>query len=537
VSIRKKLPKRPECRVCPLFGDGTGFSNLRGKGKEKVLLVGEALGKEEEEAGIAFVGKTGQFLQRVIARIRDPHTGRQFNLDEDFWVTNVVRCRPPNNELLGAWYEDVAIANCRKYLEETISQVRPKAIVAVGAIAHKALVGIFRDYKGKEIGIDQLRGFIFDGPDRIPTIGIYHPSFIVRGNFHLTRTLQLDILKAVEVARYGRPKRPTTYVLFPSAANATHFVEEYEAALAKNPDLELAFDIETPYTDDEEKDEDPYEIAIEDDASYEVLRISFAFKEDDAITMPWVEPFISLAKRLLRSKGTKVSFNGLAYDIPRLEASGVEMGGYQIDAMHMWKCYEPAFPMSLRFVVSLLLPDAIQWKILRDQGEEVYSCKDSDYLLRVYLKIKAALIAQGRWEMFHRLFVECTTVLRRMSRRGVKVDKEERQKAREVIDQWIVEKEAEIQPLVPDPLRPRKIFKLSLETLQKKGYKREDFVLVPDQVESLPKGKILNEELLIVSSPKPPKKPKTVKVAAPKARRKRSSSDSTPPTSTETSSS
>ena len=448
-------------------------------------------------------------------------------MDRDFWITNTIRCRPPNNNLSGFWYEKEAIERCRHFLLEVIKEKKPKVIVAIGGIAHAALAGEFRNWKGKKVGIDELRGFVFDGPEGIPVIGTYHPSYLVRGNFHLARVSQLDILRAVEVARQGRPSRQAHYNLHPGGVQAHAFVTAYEEALAADPNLPLAFDIETPYGTKAEKDDDPYDFSIEDDASYTVLRISFAFREDEAITFPWIEPFVSIAKRLLASAGPKISFNGIAYDIPRLEAAGIPVAGDQIDGMHLWKCYEPAFPMSLRFVVSLLLPDADQWKLKVRENEELYNCKDSDYLLRAYNKIKAKLEEAGRWEMFQRHFVKCGTVLKRMTRRGIKVDTEKRAAAREEIEGWLIKQVAEIQPLVPLSLRPKKIFKLGLETLKKKGYKREDFVLVRDQLPELPKGKVLNEEGLIVSAPKPPKSPKPAKPVVKKKRKPASSESST----------
>lgn len=460
--------------------------------KEKVLIV-------QGEEGRIDPLKLKNFFNRIITRTKDS-SGQSFEAERDFIFA-------------ADW-------NFRKLLK-----AKPKAILAVGERAHREVIGTFTNWKGKKVRIDELRGFVFDGPEGIPTIGTYHPNFLLTGNFHLARVSQLDLLRTVEVARLGRPERIAKYLLRPSAMDAKHFLDSYEAALAKDLKLTLAFDIETPYGSKAEKDDDPYDFAIEDDASYTILRISFSFREDEAITFPWTEPFISIAKRLLASPGLKVSYNGLAYDIPRLEASGFPVLGPQVDGMHLWKCFEPAFPMSLRFVVSMLLPDADQWKLKVRENEELYSCKDSDYLLRCFNKIKTALEREGRWEMFLRHFVDCGIVLRRMTSRGIKVNQEARAEARRKIEGWLEEKVKEIQPLVPFALKPKKIFKLGLETLMKKGHKREDFVLVADTMEELPKNKILNSEGLLVSALKLPKLPKPVKPAR-KKKRLPSSSDS-----------
>lgn len=516
IKLRKDLlPKPPTCKGCPLFGDGFGFSRTRGEGKEKILIFGEALGEEEELAGIAFVGKTGSFLSRIISRTIDPETNLPLSIDRDFWVRNTVMCRPPNNDL--APYEKEAVEKCRRYALEAIEELKPRVIVAVGGVALKALTG-------RPEGIDTLRGYVFRGPKGLPVIGTYHPSYLIRGKVHLSRVVKLDLLKAVQVARHGLPERVTRYTLNPSPFDLLRFVEDYETALAGTPDLPLAFDIETPYVKKAEKDEDPYNFSIEDDESFTILRISFSFKEGEAITFQWREPFISLAVRLLSSPGPKIAFNGLNFDVPRLEANNCPIEGDFIDVMHEWKCLESALPMSLRFVVSVLLPDAEPWKLEVREKPEFYSASDSDLLLRAHNKIRAKLEAEGRWNMFLRHFVRCGTVLKRMSRRGIRVDKERRQAARETIEAWLKERERAVQKVVPIDLCPRKTFMLPLETLEKKGYKREQLLLVDDRVEELKKGWRLSEEGYLERIPKE-KKPRAARAV--KEKSPRSSSGST----------
>ena len=491
------LIKPASCKGCPIYGDGTGFSEIRGSGEEGVLIVGEALGEEETKAGKAFVGKTGQLLERIIYRTHDAEKSRPLDFDRDFWVTNILRCRPPGNKLIGEVYEDAAIARCRHFLETTIATLKPKAILAIGGTALKAIT----TYQG----IDRLRGYTFPtlwGP----VVGTYHPSYLVRGKIHLARVVQNDILKAVTIARHGVPKRDVRYQLNPTPAEAWAYLESYLSNITRT----LAFDIETPWGTVGEKDEDIWDTQVEDNANYKILRISFSFEEHTAITMPWMEPYITVAKRLLGSPGPKTVWNG-NFDIPRLEANDASVEGLVVDAMHAWKALEPALPMGLKFVATLLCHDIEAWKLKSTNEPEYYSAVDSDILLRCFQKIRQKLIQTNRWEMFHRHFVQLGQILTKISRRGVKVDVEARNSARNQLTLMLQKLHAEVQPLVPEPLRPRKLFRHPLETLEKLGYSRADLILVDDQVEELKKGWTLAPEGYLVRIPKPAKKPRAKK--------------------------
>lgn len=515
------LVKPSSCLGCVLYGTGFGFSKIRGSGEEKVLLVGEALGEEEEKVGLPFIGKTGQLLERIIYRTLDPEKSRPLNMERDFWITNTVRCRPPQNNLVGEFYEKEAISRCRHFLSSSIKEHSPKAILAVGGTAFRAATG----YEG----IDRLRGYTFPSEWGIPVIGTYHPSYLIRGKIHLAKVVQFDILKAIQVARHGVPPRKYSYILHPTPSDAADFQKRYYESLRRDPNTTLAFDIETPWGTIGEKDEDVWDAQIEDDESYRILRISFSFEEHSAITMPWMEPYISVAKALLASSGPKTVWNG-NFDVPRLVANDAPVEGEVIDSMHAWKCLEPALPMGLKFVATVLCPDVEAWKLVSTSEPEYYSAADSDILLRCYNKIKNRLTKDGKWKMFQTHFVECGKVLTKMSRRGVKVDKEARNSARLSLNLLSQELELKAQELVPDTLKKKKIFKLNWPTLEKKGFKRADLVLVDDQIENLPKGWMIGPEGFLLKIPKIPR--------AKRAKKKKQQSlfsESTSPTEKETS--
>lgn len=447
--------KPDECKGCVLYGDGKGFSVPSGNLTHGVALVGEALGEEEEAKGVPFVGKAGEQLTRMVERLVDPSTGLAFRRD-DFRLYNTIWCRPPGNILSGAAYEEDALRSCARHLTGWISSDKPRVLLALGNQALRRLTGHW--------GIDQLRGYYFDTALGL-VIGTYHPSYIMRGNFELVRIWQLDLIKAVEAARGRLYKRTRKYELSPNMVALRGFLAELKAS----PDSPVAFDIETPYGGIDSEQKDSEYVALEDDSSYSILRISFSHREGWAITMPWMEPYITVAKEVLALPNPKVSWNGSGFDIPRLVANGCVFGGDHFDAMHMWHALEPSLPMGLKYVSTVYCPDMPPWRLQARERPEWYNAADSDVTLCCYNGIRKKLESEGRWDMFLRHFVRVDAVLRGMSSRGITVDSEKRRDNRMRFSEELRLVVERIQDQIPIDIRPKKVYRLSEETLRKKG--------------------------------------------------------------------
>jgi uracil-DNA glycosylase len=450
--MASKTDKR--CNGCPLFSLGTGFARTDGNGDLDILVVAEALGEDEAKIGKPLVGKAGTTWNRIVTRTFDDTLKRNLKRD-DFVHANIVNCRPPDNVLVGASYEQGAIDHCRPYLEETIKDVRPKAILTLGDSALRWFTG--------HKGITKLRGYVFDTPYG-PVVPTYHPSYIQRGNFHLARVVQTDILKALKVSREGLGAfyHAKSYIPHPSPLDANSFLTRWLRA-GRPP---LAFDIETPYGSDK-KDE---EMNIEDDESYTVLMCSFAYSPYEAISLPWTPPYIDVAKTLLRSASQTLVWNA-KFDVPRLVANDVEFGGEIVDVMLAWHWLEPALPMGLKYVATFLCPDMSAWALEKESmGMPWYNCADSDVLLRSFNEIKERLLKQDRWKVFERHFLEYGKVLHKMTRRGILVNNEARKEGLEYFEGRYAQVESDIQPLVPlevKPVHPKKGYKKTEEELKK----------------------------------------------------------------------
>lgn len=150
-----------ECRLCPLCETRTRTVPGQGSPNPELMFVGEGPGADEDAQGLAFVGRAGQLLTRIIEAMG-------MTRDEVF-IGNIVKCRPPGNRVPSPEEMDA----CLPYLHEQIALLKPRVIVCLGATAVK---GLFGPEAG---GITRIRGRwrTYDGIDTMPT---YHPAYLLR---------------------------------------------------------------------------------------------------------------------------------------------------------------------------------------------------------------------------------------------------------------------------------------------------------------------------------------------------------------------
>ncbi len=149
------------CKNCELWRDRKKAVPGDGAPSAQVVFVGEAPGYEEDKSGKPFVGKSGKLLEKIIKE--------ELKLSrEQVFITNVVRCRPPNNRTP----TKPEIDACSPYLFEELRIIKPKLVVALGAPAAKVLLG-------KEEKISELRGQYFTRPGYTVFV-TFHPAFVVR---------------------------------------------------------------------------------------------------------------------------------------------------------------------------------------------------------------------------------------------------------------------------------------------------------------------------------------------------------------------
>ena len=148
------------CKRCPLHIKRLNPVAGEGDPDADIMFIGEGPGEMEDIKGRPFVGRAGKLLTKMLAAI---------NLTrEEVFITNIVKCRPPNNRTP---LPD-EIEACFPYLDRQIEIIQPIIICCLGGPAIKTILGVNQ-------GISKLRGNIYRYKN-IPVIPTYHPAAVLR---------------------------------------------------------------------------------------------------------------------------------------------------------------------------------------------------------------------------------------------------------------------------------------------------------------------------------------------------------------------
>jgi len=149
-----------DCTRCRLHKGRKNIVFGVGNVNVDLMFVGEGPGADEDEQGEPFVGRAGQLLNNMIAAMGLKRS--------DVYIANVVKCRPPQNRTP----ERDECDTCSPFLMRQIEVIRPKVIVALGAVAAKNLLAV-------NDSMANLRGrwYEFKGSRLAVT---YHPAFLLR---------------------------------------------------------------------------------------------------------------------------------------------------------------------------------------------------------------------------------------------------------------------------------------------------------------------------------------------------------------------
>ena len=139
-----------ECTKCDLCKTRTNSVPGKGNFKSDVIFVGEAPGRNEDKNGEPFVGAAGK---RLSAALEDIGITR-----ESVYITNVVKCRPPNNRIPST----VERSACVDYLNQEIAIIEPKIICILGNTAFNSILGgsEITKYRGKIVRKDSQLYFL-----------------------------------------------------------------------------------------------------------------------------------------------------------------------------------------------------------------------------------------------------------------------------------------------------------------------------------------------------------------------------------------
>lgn len=170
------------CTMCPL--GFLGRKNIvwgEGNPDAKIMFIGEGPGRDEDEQGRPFVGRSGKLLTKTLEGLGIKRA--------DVFIANVVKCRPPNNRVPTEQESSICMG---LFLYNQIKIIRPKIICTLGSSSTQALLG-------PDVKITKVRGKI-QHKDGITIIPTYHPAYILRNASELPTFVQ-DLASIIEYAK------------------------------------------------------------------------------------------------------------------------------------------------------------------------------------------------------------------------------------------------------------------------------------------------------------------------------------------------
>lgn len=161
ITLEELQQKVLSCTQCPLHETRNNAVFGNGNPNAEIMLIAEAPGFYEDKSGIVFQGKSGELLDKILAACG-------FTRNEHIFISNIVKCRPPNNRTPN----DTEKTTCLPYLYKQIELINPKIIILLGATALKGLID-------PNARITQIRGQWIDWQNRL-VMPTYHPSALLR---------------------------------------------------------------------------------------------------------------------------------------------------------------------------------------------------------------------------------------------------------------------------------------------------------------------------------------------------------------------
>jgi DNA polymerase len=165
-----------DCQRCKLASGRKTIVFGQGNPNAGLMFVGEGPGADEDEQGLAFVGKAGQLLTRIIEAMGLTRDG--------VYICNILKSRPPQNRNP----EPDEVLACQPFLDRQIAAIRPRVIVGLGKFAAQWLLKTAEP-------ITRLRGRMgeYNGIRVMPT---YHPAYLLR-----TPSAKKDVWEDMKVVR------------------------------------------------------------------------------------------------------------------------------------------------------------------------------------------------------------------------------------------------------------------------------------------------------------------------------------------------
>lgn len=185
------------CHKCPLSATRNNVVVHDGNSQAKLLLIGEAPGKQEDLEGKPFVGQSGKLLNQLLEQVA-------INRQEHCYIANIIKCRPPDNRVP----HKQEVQQCIKYLHQQIQLINPEIIICLGSTAIKHVLG-WKKFKiteihGKWIDLNNIPDISSEYKDIYKNkllMPIYHPSYLLRNRSTKINSPQWQVLQALQLVK------------------------------------------------------------------------------------------------------------------------------------------------------------------------------------------------------------------------------------------------------------------------------------------------------------------------------------------------
>ncbi len=434
------LQKPQECGSCPLASIGQGFSLAVGPTHAPMAFIAEALGEKEVYAGHALVGPAGELFNKALRRAGIDRNAVRLH--------NVISCRPPENKLVGMYYEQSAIAHCRQYLEPILNEPH-KVFVALGATATRSLL----DLPKQKFKINDWHGYPtwHNGRWVVPT---FHPSHLLQGAHNLLGTVLFDLTRAKMVASGEWEPDEPELIVDPPIDWFRAWADEHIALARKDP-------VNAPWLVIDTETVEKMTGAAEDELKGEqtvIVRVNFSNNPDLGITVPFSGAYIPIVKELCECPGTKIIWNE-RYDIPLLKEAGIEVAHPVLDMMIGWHMLQSDLPKGLGYVAPFY-SKAGAWKHTSVIDPGPYAAKDGPQTLRCAFGIAKNLQQFGMWDSFYRhVYLMDTYVLRPAEEAGVPMSRDRLVTFKDKLEKEQRRLREEIQQYIPEEVRKEEVWK------------------------------------------------------------------------------
>jgi uracil-DNA glycosylase family 4 len=393
----------------------------------RIIIVGEAPGREEEKKGEPFVGASGQLLKQMLR-----HVGIKWS---ECYVTNISNKRPERNDF-GKFYEDKSRRNPTVELERMQHKLREKirgldatVVVTVGAEALRAVTG--------KRGIKDWRGCPLKLGDKtvIPT---YHPAAVLR-QYEFHPIVELDLEKAKRVSEDGLRNIRWHFTLEPNVSDVLEFLKSCKGKT-------VAFDLESigktvrciglavenrticiPFLKFKSYDPPTFGSTIIKVGDSSGSTSSYWSVADEHIVVT------ALAKFFKDPDIKKVGQNSLGFDQPFLEDEfGFVFENHTFDTMHAWHVLYPELPKGLSFLCSVLTDYPNYWAekdVQDDMSEWTYNCWDTIVTLDAHqIMMDELKDEEGLLKFYEEHVHPLAIALANAQRKGVTIDLKIREK-------------------------------------------------------------------------------------------------------------